>query len=214
MPLISTQQRQPGYNIHPVDIPADHVRHEKPSRIPTFETDVVGVTVLCTILAGMLFGAVFSSARLGIGLGGGFGLLVAIWRVWFMLSDPWYEVKETSFQNVRANMAAGNGNRSIPVFQAGEQRTEVAMRNPKRLTDTNLGREYSFEGWQLDRMLDWLNKGYESVRRDTSAHGPGLSEIGITAATYSIVNQLFQNLGLIGQDGKWTEAGREWLRTE
>lgn len=213
MPLLRMQDRQAGYNIHPVDIPADHVRHEKPSRIPTFETDVVGVTVLCAVLAGMLFGALFSSIRLGIGCAGGFGLLVAIWRVWFMLSDPWYEVKETSFQRVKLDTAV-NGNRAIPVYQGGEQRTEVTMRNPKKLTDNNMGREYSFEGWQLDRMLDWLDKGYESVRRDTSAHGPGLSEIGITAATYSIVNQLFQNLGLVGQDGKWTEAGREWLRTE
>lgn len=210
MPLLRTQQRQPGYLIHPSDTPADRVYYEKPSRVPTFGIDVLGVTILCTVLAGMLFGALFSNVRVGIGMAGGFGLLVAFWRVWAMLGDPFPEIKETTFQRVQTDIAAG-AYRSIPVNHNGERRTEVTMRNPKKLSDPDLGREYSFEGWQLDRMLSWVQQGYEGIRRDSSAHGPGLMEIGINGSNYSIVNMLFQKHGIVGDDGKWTQAGREWL---
>lgn len=210
MPLIQQMTQQTRYHIHPVDLPADHVKHEKPSRVPTFSVDILGVSILCAIFAGMLFGALFDSVRIGIGSGGGFGLLIAIWRVWFMLSDPWYETKETTFQRVTLDTAEPT-NRTIPYNRANGERTHVQTRNNKTLRYD--GREYVFEGWQLDRMLDWLNKGYDSIRRESSALGPGLQEIGIGGSNFTIAKQLMQQFGLVGDDNKWTEAGREWLRT-
>ena len=70
MPLLTRERRRGGYLVHPVDIPADKVYTEKPSRVPTFRLDVVGVTVLCVVLAGMLFWALSGSVRVAVGAAG------------------------------------------------------------------------------------------------------------------------------------------------
>lgn len=207
MSRLARMQNQTSYKIHPIDIPADTIYYEKPSRIPTFSIDVLGVAILCAVFAGMFCWAI-GDIKTGVGGAGVVGFLVTVIRAAKMLGDPFPEIKETTFQRVRVDTEPGV--RSVPVNHGNGQRTDVEMRNAKRLSAN--GREYTFEGWQLDRMLSWVEQGYESIRRDQSAEGPGLSQISITGSNYSIVAQLMKDEGIISDDNKWTTFGRDWLK--
>lgn len=211
---VLNQQGEPGrYFIHPTDLPQATRYTEKPSRVPDFTRDVFGVTILATVLAAGTSWSLLDNPQAAIGTAGAFGLLVLFWRVIHVYDKPFPVIEDVTYQEVMV-ITEESERRRIPVNQAGQPNGEIVFRNEKLLTGIVDNREFShtFSGRQLDRLLAWYDGGYTIVRRDSSAQGPGLDQIGIRGGTYSIVKALLEANEFIDEAGEWTPAGLQWLQ--
>lgn len=205
-------RRQASYTvpIHPNDLPLERRYTEKPSRVPSFGVDVLAVTVLYTMLVYVTTWG-YQENYYPAFLAGAVGLVVTTWRVKWYLGDPFPVIEELEYQAVLLSLEDGSTEpRLIPRNRNGGHHDDLVIRNSKILEGATGA--YEFTGRQLERMADWLDRGYTAVRRDTSAEGPGFAELGIRAANYSIVLELLKEAGYVGQDSKWTRTGETWLR--
>lgn len=208
-PRRRSEKAEAGYLITTVDQPKAEIHEERPSRVPVFKIDVLAPTVIGALIAF----AGFYSGYIRFWPGAWTAVVAALiffWRLG-LFDVPFSEIKKTVFQNVQVEQRPDP--RTVPINQGGQFQREVPLRGGKTLEHG--GREFTFEGWQLDRMLFWVTeRGIDSIRREPGGDLPGLVEIGINGSSYTTAVYVLEHTGKIHKQGQtyyWTTAGKEWL---
>jgi hypothetical protein len=202
-------QTSPAYLIHPVDTPASKVIEERPSRVPTFKTDVLAATAVFGFITFAAFYSFYTHFPPGVWTAV-ITLIFFTVRVSKIFDAPIAHFKETVFQDVTPRLAPPP--RTAPLSVNGQARGDVEItRNSKRLRGP-LG-EIELSGRQLDRLqLLMDDSDFDGrLRRQTSGAGRGVYDIGITTAQYPIFEAALKDRNYIDNDNVWTDSGREWV---
>lgn len=196
---------------HPADIPAHRIYEEKPSRIPDFAVDVLAATIVFSVVFFLGCYSFYKYFWPG-GVTAIVTLFFFVWRVNRIFDNPIAHIKDSILQDAVPRVPTPP--QGIPVNAGGRYQGEIQRRNDKTLRHD--GREYVFTGRMLDRMLAWVDKGIDSIRREPSGEYPGLNELGINGTAYTTAVYVLEHNGLIHKRGGtyyWTVAGKEWLET-
>ena len=104
----------------------------------------------------------------------------------------------------------------IRVNTSKSSRTEAKRREDVSLT-YGRNQEFVFTGRNLDRLLIWLREHGRSIRKVSSASGPGFDGLPdtITAERYTDATAALLEWEYIekqGQSYRWTNTGMDWLK--